>query len=75
MAVRGSIFGMFGELTQIRLPGGGGLAQFMLGPLRVMVHLSNGQLGTLSRMRYWGFYLQDDYRIPNLTLNLESGTT
>jgi hypothetical protein len=68
------IFGMFGELTQDPTTGlgGGGLAQFMLGATS-----SNGNTyeqvnwEPYLRMRYRGFYLQDDYRItPNFTLNL-----
>jgi hypothetical protein len=68
------IFNLFGELTQDPTTGlgGSGLAQFMLGAAS-----SNG--GTVEqvnwepylRFRYWGSYLQDDYRITsNLTLNL-----
>jgi hypothetical protein len=67
-------FNLFGELTQDPTTGlgGSGLEQFMLGAAS-----SNGN--TLQqvnwepylRFRYWGLYLQDDYRITsNLTLNL-----
>ena len=54
------------------LGGGSGLAQFMMGAVR-----SDGSsYGDSSwvpyvRYRYWGFYVQDDYRItPNFTLNI-----
>lgn len=60
------------------LGGGSGLAQFMLGDV-----MSNGgeKSGASSyatsawdpyaRYRYWGFYVQDDFRVtPNFTLNL-----
>ena len=50
--------------------GGGGLQQFMLGAV------SNDAAEQVNwepylRFRYWGFYLQDDFRVtPSLTLNL-----
>ena len=68
------IFNMNGELTQDPTTGlgGSGLEQFMLGAAS-----SNGNTvqqvnwEPYLRFRYWGFYLQDDYRITsNLTLNL-----
>jgi len=68
------IFNMGGELTQDPTTGlgGSGLEQFMLGAAS-----SNGNTveqvnwEPYLRFRYWGFYLQDDYRITsNFTLNL-----
>ena len=51
---------------------GGGLAEFMQGAL---MNNGNGTAFTswqpYIRYRYWGFYLQDDFRInPKLTLNI-----
>jgi hypothetical protein len=53
--------------------GGSGLAQFMLGA--VSNRERDGFTGVMwkpyERFRYWGFYLQDDFRItPRFTLNL-----
>ena len=68
-------FGFGGELTQEPQTslGGEGLAQFMMGAM------ATGGRGSFTglmwkpyeRFRYWGFYVQDDYRItPKFTLNL-----
>jgi Carboxypeptidase regulatory-like domain len=53
--------------------GASGLAQFMLGA--VSNNERDGYTGVMwkpyERFRYWGFYLQDDFRIsPKFTLNL-----
>jgi hypothetical protein len=67
-------FNMFGELTQDPTTGlgGSGLEQFMLGAAS-----SNGNTleqvnwSPYLRFRYWGFYLQDDFRVTsNFTLNV-----
>lgn len=69
-----TIFTLNGELAQDPNTGlgGSGLSQFMLGAIS-----SNGNSieqvnwEPYLRFRYWGFYLQDDYRItPSFTLNL-----
>jgi hypothetical protein len=68
-------FGFGGELVQDPNTnlGASGLAQFMLGAV------ASGGRGSYTgvmwkpyeRFRYWGFYLQDDFRItPKFTLNL-----
>jgi hypothetical protein len=68
-------FGFGGELVQDPNTnlGASGLAQFMLGAV------ASGGRGSYTglmwkpyeRFRYWGFYLQDDFRItPTFTLNL-----
>jgi hypothetical protein len=53
--------------------GGSGLAQFMLGG--VSSQMRNSSTGVMwkpyERFRYWGLYVQDDYRVtPRLTLNV-----
>jgi hypothetical protein len=64
-------FQFYGNLVQDPNTGLGasGLTQFMLGAV------GNGYTGVMwqpyERFRYWGFYIQDDYRITNnFTLNL-----
>ena len=67
-------FNFTGDLTQDPLTGlgGNGLVQFMLGAV------SDGGRGSSTgvmwtpyeRFRYWGFFLQDDFRVTkNLTIN------
>lgn len=52
--------------------GGGGIAQFLMGAVRNDGSAYRGYAWVpYTRYRYWGAYLQDDFRItPNFTLNL-----
>ncbi len=68
-------FNFSGNLTQdpISNLGGNGLAQFMLGATSSSGRdSSTGVMWTpYERFRYWGFFLQDDFRVTNnLTLNI-----
>ncbi|HKW97034.1 MAG TPA: TonB-dependent receptor [Bryobacteraceae bacterium] len=68
-------FGFTGVLTQDPNTGlgGNGLAQFMLGAASTNGRDSyTGVMWTpYERFRYWGFYVQDDYRVTQrLTLNI-----
>src|SRR5262249_51706070 len=54
--------------------GASGLAQFMMGAVGTRGGFPQSGAGVMwqpyERFRYWGFYLQDDYRVtPRFTLN------
>ena len=68
-------YNFYGGITSDPITGlgGNGLAQFMLGAVaNTGREASTGVMWTpYERFRYWGFFVQDDFRITkNLTLNL-----